>query len=85
MKKRTRTMIIVEIISLCRKPQAKTRLLQKSNLSWKLGNGYLDNMLSQGLLEIHHSPTKYATTQKGKKLLDRWKAVAETIQALSNA
>ena len=83
LKKRTRTEIIVEILNLCRKPQPKTRLLQKTNLSWQLGTRYLDNMLSLGLIEIHHSPTKYTTTQKGNKLLDRWKALAETIQALN--
>jgi predicted transcriptional regulator len=72
------------ILSLCRESQAKTRLLQKTNLSWQLGNRHLDNMLSLGLLEIHHSPIKYAITQKGNMLLDRWKAVSETIQALNH-
>lgn len=40
-------------------------------------NRYLDEMQSLGLLEIHHSPTKYLATQKGRNFLEIWKEVAE--------
>gem|GEM_PF-1742508 len=80
--KRTRIEIIAEILDLCRKPRTKTRLLQSINLSWQQCNSILDNILSLGLLEIHHSQTKYFTTLKGTRFLDKWKTVAETIHAL---
>jgi len=42
-------------------------------------NRYLVQMQSLGLLEIHHSPEKYLATQKGRKLLEKWKEIAELL------
>jgi len=40
---------------------------------------YLTFLQSTGLLEIHHSKTKYATTQKGLIFVEKWKELAELI------
>jgi len=77
MKKRTSPEIIAEILSLCKSPQRKTRLLYAANLSWRMLNQYLDQIQSLGLLEIQNSPLKYLTTQKGLKFLEKWKVIAE--------
>ncbi len=77
MRKRTSPEIIAEILGLCRSPQRKTRLLCKAHLSWRMLNRYLDEMQSFGLLEIHHSPTKYLATQKGRNFLELWNEIVE--------
>lgn len=79
MGKRTSLEIIAEILSLCRHPQSKTRLLYKGNLTWHVLNRYLGQMQSNGLLEIHYSPTKYLATQKGHVFLEKWKEIAEIL------
>jgi len=40
---------------------------------------YLSFLQSSGLMEIHHSRTKYATTQKGLRFIENWKELAELI------
>jgi len=40
---------------------------------------YLTFLQSSGLLEIHHSKTKYAATQKGLRFVEKWKELAEFI------
>lgn len=74
---RTSLEIIAEILSLCRGPQRKTRVLYEANLPWRTLNLYLNQTQSLGLLEIHHSPRKYLTTEKGRDFLEKWEAIAE--------
>lgn len=76
---RSRTQIMAEILSLCRQPQTKTRVMYQTNLSTKMLKEYLTVLQSTGLLEIHHSITKYAATQKGRRFVEKWKELAELI------
>ena len=80
MAKRIRLEITAEILSLCRKPQAKTRVMYRTNLSWRMVQRYLSQLLSQGFLEVQHSPTRYVTTQKGLKFVEKWRDLVELIQ-----
>jgi predicted transcriptional regulator len=50
---------------MCRKPQPKTRVMLKTNLSYKTLKKYLNKMLRLNLIEVHHSQEKYLTTEKG--------------------
>lgn len=72
MTRRTHLEIIAEILRFCRTPQLKTRVMYHSNLSWKLAEEYLSALESKGLLQIHHSPIKYVTTQKGLGFVGKW-------------
>ena len=76
---RSRTQIIAEILSLCREPQTKTRVMYQTNLSTRMLKEYLASLLSNGLLEIHHSKIKYATTQQGLKFLEKYRELAELL------
>jgi len=40
---------------------------------------YLTSLLSNGLLEIHHSKIKYATTQQGLRFLEKYRELAELL------
>ena len=72
MKRRNETEIMAEILSLCRHPQKKTRIMYQTNLSWKVAQEYLERLLSRELLQVHHSEIRYATTQKGLDFLEKW-------------
>lgn len=77
MRNRTSLEVMADILRLCGRPKRKTRLLCGAHLSWRMLNQYLDEMQSLGLLEIHHSPTKYLATQKGHNFLKQWKEIVE--------
>ncbi|NIO36343.1 hypothetical protein GTO27_01425, partial [Candidatus Bathyarchaeota archaeon] len=72
MRRRTSLQIMAEILSFCRQPQAKTRVMYRTNLSWKAAQKYLSQLQSQELLEIRNSPFKYVTTQKGLNFVEKW-------------
>jgi len=65
--------IVAEILSLCKHPQTKTKVMYGTNLSYKMLQRYLSELQSLGLLEVHHSLTKYMTTQKGLIFLEKWR------------
>jgi len=73
MTKRTNLEIMAEILSFCSKPRTKTHVMYRTNMSWQMLQKYLSQLQSLGLLEVHHSPTKYVTTQKGLKFVEKWK------------
>ncbi|NIR87535.1 hypothetical protein GWO13_08265 [Candidatus Bathyarchaeota archaeon] len=77
--------IIAEILSLCKEPQTKTRVMYGTNLSYKMLQRHLSKLQSQGFLEVHHSLTKYVTTQKGLDFLQRWKELQEILSSERNA
>jgi predicted transcriptional regulator len=76
---RSRTQIMAEILNLCREPQTKTRVMYKTNLSTMMLKEYLSFLQLSGLLEIHHSRSKYAATEKGLKFLEKWRELAELL------
>jgi predicted transcriptional regulator len=79
MARRTNLEITAEILSFCRKPRTKTRVMYTTNLSWQMLQKYLSQPRSLGLLEVHHSVTKYATTRKGVKFVEKWRELVELL------
>jgi predicted transcriptional regulator len=71
-QKRIQLEIMAEILNLCNKPQTKTRIMYTTNLSYRTLQSYLSQLESLALLNIHHSETKYQTTEKGRELLEKW-------------
>jgi predicted transcriptional regulator len=81
MTRRTYLAIMAEILNFCRKPQCKTRVMYHSNLSWKVFQKYISMLESKELLQVHHSPMKYVTTQEGLKFIEKWSQVADLLRA----
>jgi predicted transcriptional regulator len=79
MAKRSNLEIMAEILSLCKKPQTKTRVMYGTNLSWQMLEKYLSQLQSLRLLEVHHSLTRYATTEKGLKFVEKWRELMELL------
>ena len=68
--KRTSLQIQSDMLTLCRKPQPKTRIMLKTNLSYKTCKKYLNRMVRLKLIEVHHSREKFLTTEKGQEYLE---------------
>ena len=79
MAKRNSLEIIAEILVLCKQSQTKTRVMYRTNLSWRMLQKYLSQLQSRGLLEVHHSVIKYTTTQKGLKFIKKWRELAKLL------
>jgi predicted transcriptional regulator len=79
MAKRNSLEIMTQILVLCKQPQTKTRVMYRTNLSWRMLQKYLSQLQSRGLLEVHHSLPKYATTQKGLKFVEKWRELVELL------
>jgi predicted transcriptional regulator len=77
--KRSSFEIMAEILNLCKKPQTKTKIMYMTNLSWRMLHNYLSTLQSKGLIEVHHSLTKYAATPKGVKFVETWKKLAKLL------
>ena len=73
MKRRTNLEIVVEILSLCMRPQTRTRVMGCTNLSWKVTQKYLSRLKQLELLNVHHSSISFVTSRKGLKLLEKAK------------
>ena len=72
--------IFVEILNSCQKPQVKTRVMYQTNISYKMLQKCLPQLLGFELLEVHHSVERYATTKKGYEFLSKWKELQELLQ-----
>jgi len=79
MRQRNSLEITAEILSVCEQPQTKTRVMYRTNLSWQMLQKYLSQLQSLGLLEVHHSLTRYVTTPKGIKFVEKWRELVELL------
>ena len=79
MGQRNNLEIMAEILSLCKKPRIKTNVMYGTNLSFRMLQKYLSQLQASGHLEVHHSATKYVTTQKGLRFLEKWRELVELL------
>jgi predicted transcriptional regulator len=61
--------ILAEILDLCRKPQLENGIMCKANISNRLFQHCLEQLVNQNLLETHYGRNLYSTTQKGLEFL----------------
>ena len=72
--------IFVEILNFCEKPQVKTRVMYQTNISYRMLQKCLPQLIGFELLELHHSAERYATTKKGQEFLSKMKELQELLQ-----
>ena len=65
--KRTSLEIISDILEFCSEPRALTKIMYKTNLSYKALKTYLAKLCSLGLLG--QNSRKYVTTEKGRQFV----------------
>jgi predicted transcriptional regulator len=61
--------ILAGILDLCRKPQLENGIICKANISNRLLQHCLEQLINQNLLEPHHGRNIYPTTEKGLEFL----------------
>ncbi len=71
--RRSRLDIIIDILEVAKEGTHKTSIVYKTNLNFKLAEGYLDLLQKRGLME--NKLDKYVITEEGKSFLGKAKAV----------
>jgi predicted transcriptional regulator len=69
-KYRDRLQIIADMLSVVGKGAKKTQIMYQANLSYKLLNRYLREILNSGLIKFENRNT-YVLTSKGKEFLNK--------------
>ena len=74
--KRSRDVIISQILDICTKGASKTRIVYQANLNFRTINPYLDLLTKNGLINVKKEQTIiYETTPRGLDLLDNFKQI----------
>ena len=73
--KRTQVDILAEILELCRKPTAKTRIMYKTNMSHPGAQKFIKQLQKLELLRFDGHAAKYVTTEKGLEFIKRYAAL----------
>ena len=77
--RRGKLQILADILYLCRSPQAKTRIMQKTNTSYVSLQKHLMELRKLSLVELQPETSKYAITQRGFVFLEKWKKLEELL------
>ena len=76
MLKRSKHVIISEILDICKDGANKTRIVYQANLNFRTVDPYIDLLIKNNLLEVKQEKSVlYETTDKGKKMLDDFKQI----------
>ena len=76
MMKRSKHVIISEILDICKDGANKTRIVYQANLNFKTVDPYIDLLVKNDLLEVKQEKNVlYETTHKGKRMLDDFKQI----------
>ena len=83
MMKRSRHVIISEILDICKDGANKTRIVYQANLNFRTVDPYIDLLIKNNLLEVKQEKSVlYETTDKGKKMLDDFKQINSQLSEL---
>ncbi len=74
--KRSRDMIISQILDICINGASKTKIVYQANLNFRTINPYIELLTKNGLINVKKEQTViYKTTPKGLDLLDNFKQI----------
>ncbi|HON35077.1 MAG TPA: winged helix-turn-helix domain-containing protein [Methanothrix sp.] len=78
--KRSRDLIISQILFICTKGANKTKIVYQANLNFRTVDPYLKLLTEKGLINAKREPNLiYQTTEKGEELLGSLKAIQREI------
>jgi predicted transcriptional regulator len=84
--KRSRDMIISQILDICVSGASKTKIVYQANLNFRTVNPYIDLLTKNGMISIRDGPnTLYETTDKGIDLLDSYKRIQDVLNPESRS
>ena len=61
--------ILNEILYVCREPQVKTQVMSEVDISLRLLQWCLKQLVKQDMVRLHHRKQTYVTTEKGLRYL----------------
>jgi predicted transcriptional regulator len=74
--KRSREVIITQILGICSKGATKTRIVYQANLNFKTVNPYIELLTKNGMIGVKEGQNKvYKTTNKGSEWLESFKVI----------
>ena len=84
--RRSKHVIISEILDICKTGANKTRIVYQANLNFRTVNPYIDLLIKNNLIEIKRGKdVLYETTYKGICLLDNFKQINSNFHNSENA
>jgi predicted transcriptional regulator len=79
--RRDRKDIIADILSVTLEGACKTEIVYKTNLNFNHAGKYISYLVGKGLLgKVSGRKTRYKTTEKGIKLLEKLRAIKKLIE-----
>ncbi len=74
--KRSRDLIISQILDICTNGASKTRIVYQANLNFRTVNPYIELLMKNDLIKIKQGRTAlYETTERGLNMLDNFKQI----------
>lgn len=81
--KRSKEIVIADILDLCVVGASKTRIVYQTNMNFKTASFYLTELVRIGLLQILNGDlTVYKTTERGREILRGLKSIQKEITPL---
>ncbi len=83
--KRSKDMIISEILDICTAGASKTRIVYQANLNFRTVNPYIELLSKNGLIDVAQGDTNticYKTTPKGIKMLKEFRHIQNELPEL---
>ena len=81
--KRSKHVIISEILDICKDGACKTKIVYQANLNFRTVNPYINMLIKNNLIEVKPGKnTEYETTNKGIQLLDEFKQINSQLSEL---
>ncbi len=82
--KRSRHVIVSQILDICRGGANKTKIVYQANLNFRTVNPYLELLIENELLAVRRENTLiYETTERGASLLDNFKQINDQLSELN--
>jgi predicted transcriptional regulator len=81
--KRSKDMIISQILDICMVGASKTKIVYQANLNFRTVNPYIELLSKNGLIETARGQTVYyKTTPKGIKILKEFRHIQDELPEL---
>ncbi len=83
MMKRSKHVILSQILDICKEGACKTKIVYQANLNFRTVNPYIDLLIKNSLIEVKPGKNiEYETTDRGIRLLDDFKQINSQLSEL---
>ncbi len=72
--------LFAEVLELCRKPAAKTRIMYKTGVSYPTSQSLIEQLLKLEMLKACVGTKKFETTEKGAGFLKKYSALQKLLE-----